>query len=131
MKKTVAVLALTLLVACAPPAPVPQTLQTPPKAAAEPAAMPTGLTRAETAEPPLALVGYSAPRAAAPDADDAALVKELVEILNTTQTKDTFAVTAAALVFTRNSRQALPAVIRNGERLGAFEGLLRRLSSGN
>src|SRR5206468_868355 len=52
------------------------------------------------------------------------VVQELVAILNETSSADTFVVTTVVLgEMGFAARPALPAIIRNGERLGLFRGL--------
>lgn len=52
------------------------------------------------------------------------LVQELVSILNETKSPDTFAVTASCLgMMGHDARPAVPAIIRNAERLGLLKGI--------
>jgi hypothetical protein len=60
-----------------------------------------------------------------------ALVDDLVALLNETKSRETFAVTLAVLQnLGTDARSAVPAIMRNADRLGLFEGALTGDSKG-
>jgi hypothetical protein len=75
--------------------------------------------------------GVPAPTATHKPQKSAALVEQLVALLNETKSKETFTVTLIVLQkLGTEAKSAVPAILRNADRLGLFEGALSGDSKG-